>query len=256
MTLRYYRVANVLAHQSDIEMNSTTKNIPQPQPLPYRKDIDGLRGIAVLLVIAFHFNLRPITAGYIGVDIFFVISGFLITSLLCRETTIFSPLRNFYARRIKRLLPMFLVFSIATTAIATGLLLPDDYLHYIRSLYFAFLFQANSYFDDEAKDYFAPNSHELPLLHIWSLSIEWQFYLLFPLLFLIARKILPQRFLVAGVTVLTISLAIVSIRKTGNSQSAYLSTSARFFELMTGCVAALIKMADSSLKCNGHLLQV
>ena len=92
----------------------------------YRPDIDGLRGIAVLLVLAYHFQLPPITGGYIGVDIFFVISGYLITSMLRAERGIVRPLLTFYNRRIKRLLPMFLLFAVITTIAATIILLPDD----------------------------------------------------------------------------------------------------------------------------------
>ena len=210
--------------------------------LAYRSDIDGLRGIAVLLVIAFHFKLPPLSGGFIGVDIFFVISGFLITSLLCDEQDVLATLRNFYARRIRRLLPMFTFFAAATTAAVSLLLLPDDFLQYLRSLYFSLLFQANSFFDGETKDYFAPNAHELPLLHVWSLSIEWQFYLIFPVLFLVAQKWLPRRPLVAGLGLLTLALALFSWHQTGDSQKAYFLTSARFFELLAGCVTALVRV--------------
>jgi peptidoglycan/LPS O-acetylase OafA/YrhL len=227
-------------------MASAITSTIEPKAMAYRADIDGLRGIAVLLVMAFHFNIPLVSGGYIGVDIFFIISGFLITSLLCLETAVFSPLGNFYRRRIKRLLPMFLVFAVATTLVASLLLLPDDYLNYLRSLYYSLIFQANTHFDGVTKNYFAPNSHELPLLHTWSLSIEWQFYLLFPLLFLLARKWLPSRALIAGVVLLTLVLAAYSWHQTGNSQQAYFYTSARFFELLIGCLAALIKVGPTT----------
>ena len=214
--------------------------------LPYRPDIDGLRGIAVLLVMAFHFNIPPISGGYIGVDIFFVISGFLITSLLCRESATLSALNSFYRRRIKRLLPMFVVFSAVSTIAAVVLLLPEDLLRYIRSLYYSLIFQANTHFDLQTKNYFAPNSRELPLLHVWSLSIEWQFYLIFPALFLLARKWLSPHRLMVGIAFATGVLAVNSWHETGSTQQAYFYTSARFFELLIGCFTALIKVEPRS----------
>src|ERR1700750_1663536 len=97
--------------------------------LPYRPDIDGLRGVAVFLVIAFHFGVWPFTGGYIGVDIFFVISGYLITSLLCQSTTVLPALDDFYRRRIIRLMPMFLIVAVVTTVGTAFLFLPDDFVY-------------------------------------------------------------------------------------------------------------------------------
>jgi len=207
--------------------------------LKYRKDIDGLRGIAILLVLTYHFQLHPVTGGFIGVDIFFVISGFLIASLLGNEKTLLPTLVNFYNRRIKRLLPLFLVVSVATTIIAAILMLPEDFINYLKSLRDASLFKSNVLFDRETKNYFAPNARELPLLHTWSLSIEWQFYLLFPALFLLTQKTNSLKIKNILLFSAAIGLAAFSVTTT-HSNDAYFLTSARAFELLIGaCVAQL-----------------
>lgn len=211
--------------------------------LEYRPDIDGLRGIAVLLVIAFHCGIWPFTGGYIGVDIFFVISGFLITSLLCRyEAPLGAALDDFYRRRIVRLMPMFLVVAFVTAVAVSFLFVPDDFINFFQSLIQGFLVLANVHFDHAIHDYFSHDAHELPLLHIWSLSIEWQFYLLFPAVFLVVRRHLDQRALVTGLVGLTFVFLAISVWKTGSSQVSYFSGSARYFEPLIGCVAALINV--------------
>ena len=210
------------------------------RPLEYRRDIEGLRGLALLLVLAYHLQVTPIRGGYIGVDIFYVISGYLITSLLQKEQAIVAPLANFYARRIKRFLPMFLVFSIVTTIVAAVLLLPDDFVLYLKSLREALLFKSNFFFDSQAKDYFGASARELPLLHTWSLSIEWQFYLLFPLPYLAAHVLLGKRSLTILLFCAAAILALLSVVVTRTSTDAYFLTSARFFEPMFGaCLTQL-----------------
>ncbi len=222
--------------------------------LAYRKDIDGLRGISILLVLAYHFNLSPITGGYIGVDVFFVISGYLITSLLSagqNTTGVLAPLANFYNRRIKRLLPMFLVFATVTTIVATVLLLPEDYIRYLLSLRDALLFKSNILFDRETRDYFAPAARELPLLHTWTLSIEWQFYLLFPLCFLIAQTKLDRRALTTLLFLAALALAAYSVAVTSSATDRYFQLSARFFELLIGACATRIRTAKRSRATDG-----
>lgn len=207
------------------------------RPLGYRPDIDGLRGIAVLLVLAFHFELPAISGGYIGVDIFFVISGFLIASLLCAGPSWAS----FYARRMKRLLPMFVFVLFITTLLAALFLLPEDFVAYTRSLYHVLILKANVFFDEVARDYFAPNARSLPLLHTWSLSIEWHFYLSFPFIFVLARKHLSTPWLAALLALLVGAFATLSCIETGSGQQAYYLTSARIHELLLGSLIALLR---------------
>ena len=161
-------------------------------PLSYRPDIDGLRAVAVISVILFHIHANLLPGGFLGVDIFFVISGYLITGIIQRELAEqrFSLL-NFYQRRAKRILPAFLFMLAACTAACVWLLTPDDFIAYLRSLRSSLLFGANLFFA-QSGGYFDIQSAEKPLLHIWSLSVEEQFYFVFPLLIWLVHKYRPK----------------------------------------------------------------
>lgn len=158
-----------------------------------RKDVQGLRGLAVLGVILFHFNAAWLPGGFVGVDVFFVISGFIITNLILNGQKKFSW-REFYWGRARRIIPAYLTTLIVATLVAAVLFVPSDFGYYWQSLKSALRFTSNSYFADFG-DYFAPAASELPLLHMWSLAVEMQFYLLLPvLLVVIPRKQLPTIF--------------------------------------------------------------
>ena len=148
----------------------------------YRPDIDGLRAVAVLSVIAFHLNPAWLPGGYLGVDIFFVISGYLITNIIWREACEqnFSILR-FYERRIRRIMPALLTVLAATSVAALILLLPADLKGFGRSLLATLFFVANIYFWRDT-NYFSRTAEDKPLLHMWSLGIEEQFYIVMPFL--------------------------------------------------------------------------
>ena len=212
--------------------------------LPFRSDIEGLRGVAVLLVIAFHLDLPFVTGGFIGVDVFYVISGFLIASIVQRGVTLQpASLADFYGRRIKRLLPAYL-FVLACTSIACAILmLPDDLISYFRSVRETLLIRSNHYFLREISNYFAPDASDLPLLHTWSLSIEWQYYLLFPAGFLTIRRLVGERRLVPCMLVLTAALVVVSAIAVQEPTVAYFSATARAFEFVLGALVAVAKPA-------------
>jgi len=151
--------------------------------------LDGLRAIAVLLVIVYHLWPTSVPGGMIGVDIFFVISGFLITMIIHREMSqgIFS-FKMFYIRRIKRILPAFFAVLIATLIGGFLLFTKDDFFLLWKSSLAALGFASNLYFA-KGQGYFDPAQEEKPLLHIWSLSVEEQYYFVFPiLLLLVVRK--------------------------------------------------------------------
>lgn len=155
----------------------------------YRADIDGLRAVAVLAVVFYHLFDHAVPAGFLGVDIFFVISGYLITSILNREIEQgrFSILR-FYERRVRRILPALIVVVAACLVVTLAFFLPFDLINFAHSLLATFAFVSNVYFWRDA-DYFAPEAITKPLLHTWSLGIEEQFYILFPwLLWLVAKN--------------------------------------------------------------------
>lgn len=175
--------------------------------MQYRKEIDGLRAVAVLPVIFFHGNLFGMTGGYVGVDIFFVISGYLITSILIEEieNNRFSILK-FYERRARRILPALSAVLFFTT-IAAFLLMPSSLLKsYSQSLVSVSTFLSNVFFY-LTSGYFATASDEKPLLHTWSLAVEEQYYIFFPVLlsalFFIGKKRLALFILVLSIASLT-----------------------------------------------------
>ncbi len=146
----------------------------------YRRELDGLRAISVIAVIIYHSQLG-FKGGFFGVDVFFVLSGYLITGIVKEniENDSFS-LFDFYWRRVKRIFPALLLMLTVTTVISYLLLLPNDLLSYSESLRTSLYFGSNYYFYNE-DSYIADDSILKPLLHTWSLSVEWQFYVLFPL---------------------------------------------------------------------------
>ena len=148
----------------------------------YRREIDGLRALAVVPVIAFHAGIGWFSGGFVGVDVFFVISGYLITSIILAEQAKgqFSLVR-FYERRARRILPALLLVVAVCIPVAWVLLLPNDYFDFSESLVAVAAFASNILFNLRS-GYFEADAELKPLLHTWSLGVEEQFYLLFPLL--------------------------------------------------------------------------
>lgn len=206
----------------------------------YRPDIDGVRAIAVLSVLIHHLSEPFLPGGFVGVDIFFVISGFLITSQVHAEAKegTFS-IRQFYKRRINRILPALLTVVAACLAVGVLLLSPADLLLLARSAVYASLGLSNVFFWREYGNYFAGNTREAPLLHTWSLGIEEQFYVIWPLLVLLLVRTRP-RLTVIFVAVITVALIALSEVAAGVFASAsYYLLPTRFFELMIGGLLAL-----------------
>ncbi|MFG1479581.1 acyltransferase family protein [Xanthobacter sp. V4C-4] len=208
--------------------------------LAYRPDVDGLRAIAVGSVVLFHAGFGVFKGGFVGVDVFFVISGFLITSIIADDMGRgrFS-LMDFYDRRVRRILPALLLVLAGTTAIGAFILLPGQMQDLARTLIPATLFYANVHFMG-LESYFAPAAEELPLLHLWSLAVEEQFYIVFPLL-LFALLRLGGRRLALGVlaAVALGSLAYAQIELEDAPRRAFFLLSARAWELLTGAFLAL-----------------
>lgn len=205
----------------------------------YRPDIDGLRGIAVLMVVAFHLQTLLSHGGFIGVDIFFVISGFLITSLLLRDIEHGSySVTGFYVRRIRRLAPALIVMLVATAIAAYFLLWPFELTSYAQSLLCA-VFSASNFYFQAHSGYFDPQSTSAPLLHTWSLAVEEQFYIVFPfLLVLLSRRFksrLGWAFLALGLASFAASAYLVY----ANPNAAFYSPASRAWELLCGSLLAI-----------------
>lgn len=209
--------------------------------MKYRREIDGLRAVAVLAVVFFHAGFPGFSGGYIGVDVFFVISGYLITSILLGELEQqrFSII-NFYERRARRILPALVVVLLATS-IAAFFLMPPSLLHdYARSLVSVAAFGSNVFFY-LSSGYFSTASEEKPLLHTWSLAVEEQYYLLFPLL--LAGLWFMRRIRITWVmlilTAASLALSEYLLRQNAFDANFYLIFS-RAWELLAGSLLALL----------------
>ena len=205
----------------------------------YRADIDGLRAVAVLPVVLFHYQVSPFTGGYVGVDVFFVISGYLITSLIWSEMQAgtFSVLK-FYERRIRRIFPALFALLAVVSAAAAAILFPHTLMRYAMSLLATAGFISNFHFWGDS-GYWAAAAAEKPLLHTWSLAVEEQFYLLFPgFLYLLRDRPKPQVLWALGATLaLSLGLSIVGVYRWPITTFYLLPT--RFWELLMGSVLAI-----------------
>ena len=213
----------------------------QADHLGYLPHVDGLRAIAVALVVVFHAWPSVLPGGFIGVDVFFVISGFIITRQLAAEMESggFSYLA-FLGRRIRRLIPAAAVCCILTTMAAAVILMPDALEMFSRSLVAVWGMLANFYFFKET-GYFDAPAAEAPLLHMWSLAVEDQFYLTWPLLLLLLfkRQWTRPQMLVALALLAALSLAHSQHAATHHPQAAFFLPLSRAFELLAGCALAL-----------------
>jgi len=222
----------------------------------YRNDIDGLRAIAIILVLVYHGSLPYFPSGFIGVDVFLVISGFLITSI------IHESLRNdrfsfvdFYQRRLWRLQPVFICLIFFTTALTLLFFLPDDLIQYSRSARNASLFMSNTFFNKTTTGYFSPDTHQLPLLHTWSLAIEWQCYLILPIAMYCLHQLFKEKYLKIVIYVLTVLSFLYSLHEAkALPAQTYYQFSSRVFEFLTGACIALLPAINSSI--NKHVLSV
>ncbi len=206
--------------------------------MQYRPEIDGLRALAVLPVLFFHAGFPGFSGGFVGVDVFFVLSGFLITGILLHENEQRKySLINFYERRARRLIPAFFFVLLASTLAALLLLGPSELVDFGKSLSASSLVFANYHFLNTL-NYFSTAAEELPLLHIWSLSVEEQFYVVFPVLlalcYQIFRSFMPRTmaYLMCWSAFL-LSFAYMHLLDTkGYSNIAFFSVISRTWELL------------------------
>ena len=203
----------------------------------YRADIDGLRAIAVLLVLVFHFDLIPGNrAGFIGVDVFFVISGYLITSILIRQLDAGSfSFRAFYIARIRRLAPALTATLLLVMAAGVAQLFPDDLRELARQALAAQFYIANLYYWRNV-NYFGLGTGNVFLLHMWSLAVEEQFYLLYPLAIVIVHRYAPRRLGLAIALGLVVSLALNVGFVAAKPEATFYLLPTRAWELLTGAM--------------------
>jgi len=218
--------------------------------MQYRREIDGLRALAVLPVILFHADIKIFSGGFVGVDVFFVLSGYLITRLIANEidTGQFS-ITGFYERRARRILPALFFVMACSLPFAWVLLLPSDFVDFSQSLVANPLFIANFLFWME-RGYFGVASELKPLIHTWSLSVEEQFYVLFPLIFVFAWK---KTFFLYTLLTLAIlgSLSASYVITNLHFDTAFFLLPTRAWELLIGtCAALLLRKNIPALKFN------
>lgn len=214
--------------------------------MKYRPEIDGLRAIAVLSVVFYHAQLQvlgrlAVPGGFLGVDVFFVISGYLISSIILKELNDgrFS-LTHFYERRARRILPALFVVMLATLPFSWFLMLPEAFVHHAKSLIFSLFFASNFWFW-QGESYWDAPSALMPLLHTWSLSVEEQFYLFIPLLFIALRSRTQRLMAMSLGALLAISLIVAQVSNTTAPQSGFFLLPARGWELLIGGLLALFQ---------------
>lgn len=211
--------------------------------IQYRKDIDGLRSLAILPVVLFHAGIPLFSGGYVGVDVFFVISGYLITSIIFREQESGNfSLSEFWARRARRILPAMMLVIAAILVSGWFVLAPLDYQDLGRAVRYQAFFSSNIYFWQSA-GYFDTASELKPLLHMWSLAVEEQFYLLFPFICLILAipTVKPYRLLILSVLLL-LSLGGSIYYMASLPDAVFYLPHARAWELLCGSMLACLML--------------
>ena len=222
--------------------------------LPYRPEIDGLRGIAILSVILYHakiilFDNTFFKGGFIGVDIFFVISGYLITALILKElkaTGQFSFL-HFYGRRVRRIIPVLFFVMLSSLPVAWTYLIPASFSDYSKSILSSIAFSSNFYFHYSGSQYDADNGLLIPFLHTWSLSVEEQFYIVFPIILLVLYKYFKNHILAIMIIGLLLSLQLAEWGSRVYPSATFYFLPSRMWELLAGATLAYFEFKNGRI---------
>ncbi|MGZ8257361.1 MAG: acyltransferase family protein, partial [Gallionella sp.] len=216
-----------------------TTNMPALDKKFY-PEIQGLRAVAIIAVILFHFGWQTLAGGYIGVDIFFVISGFLITQMISVELARGTfNIRRFYKNRVMRLLPNLFLMIIASVVISYFVLKPYDFFQYAKSLQFSAVYLTNMVFARQ-QGYFDMSREAKPLLHTWSLSIEEQFYLIFPLLLIALFKFKQHRMVILSVIAVASFWARYQYQQNNLPTEGFFSFAGRVWEFVIGALIVFL----------------
>ena len=217
--------------------------------ITYRPEIDGLRAIAVSAVILYHatiniFGDQLFRGGFIGVDIFFVISGYLITSIILKElvTTGTFSFKHFYERRIRRILPALLFVMLVSFPFAWMYLLPSSFVDFSKSILYSLGFSSNFYFHYSNQQYGAESGLLKPFLHTWSLSVEEQFYILFPIVLLVTFKYFKKYLIHILILGFVISLGLAEWGSRNYPSLNFYVLPTRGWELLTGSILAYLEI--------------
>lgn len=209
----------------------------------FKHDINGLRAYAVLAVVIFHFNNDWLPGGFIGVDVFFVISGYLMTGIIFRNIDLGRfALSNFYLARANRIIPALSVVCVSTLIAGLAFLAPEELKTLGKHVAYSASFLSNIAYQNEA-GYFDVASHDKWLLHTWSLSVEWQFYIIYPLIILLFRKLFGDQGAKASVLITAvISLILCVYLSYSPEYDAFYDLSSRAWEMMVGGAAVLFPL--------------
>ena len=229
------------------------------QRTEYRNDVDGLRAVAVLLVILFHLGVTPVSGGFVGVDIFYIISGFVIfrVMILERESGKFSIL-SFYRRRVRRIFPALAVSVLFALVVGSMILTPGEYESLSYSALAAVFSVSNIYFNDR-QGYFADATNSSPLIHTWSLGVEEQFYLVAPFILLIFASRFGSRGLFRGLLVLcalSFTYNLYAVYGLNNEKHAFYLPMSRFWEIGFGGIVAFMEPRISPGRIVSALLAI
>ncbi|MDO9150113.1 MAG: acyltransferase family protein [Methylotenera sp.] len=212
--------------------------------MKYRSEIDGLRALAVTSVILFHAGLKAVSGGYVGVDIFFVISGFLITTIILSEIQAGNfSIANFYERRVRRILPALFFVMLVCVPFAWVVLSPYDMKYFSKSLAYVSIFLSNTIFYKQS-GYFDAATELKPLLHTWSLGIEEQYYVFFPLILILLWRYARNYILHALTAIFIISLLYAQYKVQVKPAAAFYLLQSRIWELMAGSISAVLVNKD------------
>lgn len=231
--------------------------------LLYKPEIDGLRALAVLSVIVYHsdfifHNIKILKGGFLGVDIFFTISGYLITSILLKEYSKNKKISliNFYERRIRRILPALLIVILTTSFLSILILLPESLYKFAKTILFSISFLTNMYFWKSQTVYGAEESFLSPLLHTWSLSVEEQFYIFYPVLIILTLTFFNRKFVLIIVTIFFFSIILSILGNYYVPSFNFFILPTRVWEFIAGGMISYYENKNKLLKKNNSYISL